>query len=315
MNVSGASASDPTQRETKRVNINTSLGTLNPIHYEGMNPPNLQVLAGTHGGPKLTMRDIVKWKQEEAFSLGEIGFHTNFPKPSDLFQPSEISTDPSGEAYTPTDADNDAAMTAAMQGLHRQIVGLQQRKQVMDANQALVAQTELDITKKLRAAGVPEERLGPETTLREKVVELVRLKMPEPEPNFVSVYVEPSAIKGQSQTLEINLPLEASIAEIYALLDEVVVTMLSLKGYTYVRGGVWKYQLVDQSRASLLLDKALLLETDVDYKMMLQKISSDGDQNAPVAVLTQVRYCSKSCLTILRMEFMLIDPRTGRLYS
>lgn len=298
----------------KRVNINNSLSTLNPIHYEAMNTANLPVPAGTRSGPNLTMRDIVKWKQEEAFSLGEIGFHTNFPNPSDIFKPIKISTDPSDEAQSPTDINNDAAMKAAMLGLHRQITGLQQRKQVMDANKALVSKTELDVTRKLRAAGVPEERLGHETTLRQKVVNLVRLKFPEPEPNFITVYVEPSTSKGRSQTLEINLPLEASITEVYALLGEVVVAMLSSKGFTYERGGAWKYQLVDRSRCQLLLNESLPLETDSDYGGMLQRISRNGGQNAPVAVLMQVRYSSKSCQSLFRTKFMFNDPRTGRLY-
>lgn len=258
MNAPGASTSDPPQHETKRVNINTSLSTLDPIHYEAMNTANLPVLAGTHGRPKLTMRDIVKWQQEEAFALGEIGFHTNFPNPSDIFKPFKLGSDPSGEAQNPTDVENDAAMTAEMQDLHRRITGLQRRRQLMDADKALLSQTELDVTQKLRAAGVPEERLGPDTTLRQKVVELVRLKLPEPEPNFVTVYVELSPTKGRSQVLEINLR---------------------------ERGGAWKYQLVDRSRSRLLLITSLPLENNLDFRGMLQQVSRNGDQNARLLVL------------------------------
>lgn len=314
MNAPGASTSDSSQHETKRVNINTSLSTLDPIHYEAMKTANLPVLAGTHGGPKLTMRDIVKWQQEEAFALGEIGFHTNFPNPSDIFKPFKVGSESSGKAQNPTDVENDAAVTAEMQDLHRRITGLQRRRQLMDADKALLSQTELDVTQELRAAGVPEERLGPDTTLRQKVVELVRLKLPEPEPNFVTVYVELSTTEGRSQVLEINLPLKASMTDIYALLDEVVVGMLSSRGFTYERGGAWKYQLVDRSRSRLLLKTSLPLENNLDFRRMLQEVSRKGDQNAPVAVLTQVRYPSKSCLSFFRTKFTLIDLRIGRLY-
>lgn len=310
----GALTSDPLQHKTKRVNINTSLSTLNPIHYEAMNTPNLPLPAGTRGTSNLTMRDIVSWLQEEAFSLGEIDFHTNFPNPSDIFKPFEIGPDPSGEAQNPTDVENDVVMTATMQDLHMRIAGLYQRRQIMDANKALVSQTELDVTQKLRAAGVPEERLGPDTTLRQKVVELVRLKLPEPEPNFVTVYVEVSNTKGRGQVSEINLPLKASMAEVYALLAEVVVEMLLLRGFTYERGGAWKYQLVDRSRCRLLLERSLPLETNLDYRGMLKQVSRNGNQNAPVAVLTQVRYSSKPCLSLFRTNLMVVGPRIGRLY-
>lgn len=285
MDAPGASTSG---HKTKAVNINTSLSTLSPIHYEAMNTAKTPAPAGTHGGPKLTMRDIVKWHQEEAFCLGEVGFHTNFPNPSEIFKPFKFSTESSVEVQNPADIDDDAAMTAATQALHKQIIGLKQRRQIMNANQAMVAQTELDVTQKLRAAGVPEERLGHKTTLRQKVVELIRLKLPEPEPNFVGVWVEvPLADKGRGQALELNLPLDARMNEVYALLAEVVAAMFSARGFIYERGGAWKYQLVDRSKSRLLLNKSLPLETNLDYRGMLQQISREGDRSAPVAVLTQ----------------------------
>ena len=267
-----------------------------------MNTANLPLPAGTRGPPNLTMRDIVLWHQEEAFSLGELDFHTNFPNPSNIFKPFQFSLDSSGEAQNSTDVENDVvAMTATMQDLNMHITGLYQRRQLMDANEALVSKTEVDVTQKLRAAGVPEERLGPETTLRQKVVELVRLKLPKPEPNFVTVYV--SNTEERCQMLEINLPLKASMAEVYDLLAGVVVEMLLLRGFTYERGGAWKYQLVDRSGHQLLLKKSLPLETDLDYEGMLETISRNGNQYAPVAVLTQVSYSLKTCLSLFRNEF------------
>lgn len=306
MDAPGASTSG---HKTKAVNINTSLSTLSPIHYEAMNTAKTPAPAGTHGGPKLTMRDIVKWHQEEAFCLGEVGFHTNFPNPSEIFKPFKFSTESSVEVQNPADIDDDAAMTAATQALHKQIIGLKQRRQIMNANQAMVAQTELDVTQKLRAAGVPEERLGHKTTLRQKVVELIRLKLPEPEPNFVGVWVEvPLADKGRGQALELNLPLDARMNEVYALLAEVVAAMFSARGFIYERGGAWKYQLVDRSKSRLLLNKSLPLETNLDYRGMLQQISREGDRSAPVAVLTQVRYSSKFCRSLLKSSVCLLYP-------
>ena len=285
-----------------------------------MDPVKFPVSTGTQGQPNLTMRDIAKWHQEEAFYAGEVGFHTNFPNPMEIFKPFTIRTDPSGtsgEAQIPTDAENEAAMTVAMQARHRQISRLQRRRQIMDANKALVSKTELEIIRRLLAAGVSKDRLGADTTLRQKVVQMIHLERPKPEPNFVTVYVEPSGSKGQIQALEINLPLCTSIAEVHALLDEVVVAMLSSKGFSYESGGVWKYQLASSSTSPLPLTESLPLETEFDYKGMLQRILRKRDQGAPVAVLTQVRpttslaikYLEKSlCLLISAQEGSSVRP-------
>lgn len=285
MNGPGAATSYPPRREKKRVNINTSLSTLSPAHYEAMNTVNLPVPAGTHGRPNLTKRDIVKWKQEEAFELGELGLTTNFHDPSDIFKPFTINQ---SFEYEPP-AENHAALVGAMKETHNRTMQLRQRQILMDGNRPLLASTEMDINQNLLAAGVPEQEL-PHKNLRQKIVQLVELTKPSPKENFAAVLVNvASTTKGRSHNLEVNLPLGADVAEVYALLAEVVKALLSEKGLSYEGRGSWKYQLVDQSQSQLLMDKSLPLETDLDYKQMLQQLSRVGDGNAAVAVLTQVR--------------------------
>ncbi|KAF6225148.1 hypothetical protein HO133_010345 [Letharia lupina] len=248
-----------------------------------MNTATVPVQPGARGGRVLDMRDVILWQQEQAQRQGELGFTTNFPDPSEIFKPFTIN--PYTEDELP--AEDRAAVVAAMQETHRAIIQLHQRKILMDGAGPLLASTEMNVNQKLLAAGVPEQEL-PNKSLRQKIVQLVELKEPPPKKNFAAVLVDiASTTKGRSHMLEVNLPLKAFLAEVYALLDEVVKALLSEKGLSYERGGAWKYQLVDQIQSQLLMHRSLPLETDLDYKLMLQQMSRVGDEEAPVAVLTQ----------------------------
>ena len=287
VNRPGASTSDPPQREEKRVNISTSLSTLKPALYEVMNSASNPVESSVPSGRPLTMRDVILWQQEQAQHRGELGFTTNFPDPSAIFKP--ITINASSEDELPAEDD---ALMAAMQENNRAIVQLRQRKIIMDGEGPLLAKTEMDVTRKLLAAGVPEQELQ-NKGLRQKIVQLVELKKPPPKANFVSVMVSvASTTKGRSHVLEVNLPLKAYVDEIYALLDEVVKALLSEKGFSYEGGGTWRYQIIDQSQSRLLMNKSLPIKTDFEYKRMLQQVSDVSDGKAPVAVLTQVCLCA-----------------------
>lgn len=283
-NAHETSASDPPQREDKHVNINTSLSTISPRHHEVMNTATNSVDSGVTGGKPLTMRDVILWHQEQAQRRGELGFTTNFPDPSDIFQPFTINA--SSEDALP--AEEDAALVAAVQETHKAIIQLHQRKIIMDGAGPLLAKTEMSVNQKLLAAGVPEQELS-NKNLRQKIVQLVELIQPPPKKNFAAILVSvASTTKGRSHVLEVNLPIKACVAEVYPLLDEVVKALLSEKGLSYEGGGAWRYQLIDQSRLQLLMDKSLPIKTDLDYNLMLQMTSKRSDGEAPVAVLTQV---------------------------
>ena len=253
-----------------------------------MNSPASPLEKSLPGGRPLTMRDVILWQQEQAQHRGELGFTTNFPDPSTIFQPFTINASSEGELP----AEDDAAPMAAIQEIHRATVQLQQRKIIMDGAQPLLVKTEMDVTRKLLAEGVPKQELQ-DKGLRQKIVQLVELKQPPPKANFVGVVVSvASTIQGQIHMLEVNLPLKACVAEIYALLGEVVKALLSEKGLSYEGGGIWKYQLIDYNRSRLLMNKSLPIGTDLDYKKMLQQVLKVSDGKAPVAVLTQVCLCA-----------------------
>ena len=285
-----ASTSDPPERETKRVNINTSLSTLGPAHHEAMNNPTVPVQSGVPGGKALTMRDVILWQQEQAQRQGELGFTMNFPDPLDIFKPFTIDT--SSEHELP--AEDNAALFATMQETHKAIMQLHQRKIIMDGAGPLLAKTEKNVDQKLLAAGVPEQEL-PNKSLRQKIVQLVELKEPPPKANFAAVVVNvASTVEGRrSHILEVNLPLKTYVAEVYALLDEVMKALLSEKSLSYEGEGAWKYQLLGQSPSQQFMNKFLPLETDLDYVSMLQQVSKVSSGGAPVAVLTQVRLCHR----------------------
>ena len=282
MNDREASIFGPSHDKPRRININNSLSTLNPVHYEAMNSPAMPVTPDVQGGRVLDMRHVLLWQQEQAQFQGELGLTMNFPDPSEIFK--SFNTD----ADSDIPPDDRATLVAAMQETHKSFVQLHQRKVLMDQAGPLLASTERNINQQLIAAGVPEHEFQ-HKNLNQKIVQLVKLKHPPPKENFVVVLIEvASSTKGRSHMLEVNLPLKASMAEVYALLDEVVKALLAEKGLSYERDGPWKYQLIDQSRSQLLLGKSSPLETDRHYKVMLQQVLKVGDAKAPLPVLTQV---------------------------
>ena len=282
MNDREASISGPCHDKPRRININNSLSTLNPVHYGVMNTPTMPVTPDVLGGSVLDMRHVILWQQQQAQLQGELGLTMNFPDPSEIFKP--VNTD----ADLDLPADSRATLVAAMQETHKSFVQLHQRKVLMDQAGPLLASTERKVNQKLIAAGVPEHEVQ-HKNLNQKIVQLVELKEPPPKENFVFVLIEvASSTKGRSHMLEVNLPLNASMAEVYALLDEVVKALLAEKGLFYERGGAWKYQLIDQSRSQLLLGKSSPLENDRHYQVMLKQVSKFGDARAPLPVLTQV---------------------------
>ena len=282
MNDREASTFGPSHDKPRRININNSLSTLNPVHYEVMNTPTMPVTPDVWGSRVLDMRHIILWQQEQAEFQGELGLTMNFPDHSEMFSPFNTDDD------SKIPAEDRATLLAAMQETHKGFVQLHQHKVLMDQAGPLLASTERNVTQQLLAAGVLEQEVQ-HKNLRQKVVQLVELKEPPPKENFAVVLIEvASSTKGRSHMLEVNLPLKASMAEVYALLDEVVKALLAGKGLSYERGGAWKYQLIDQSRSQLLLGKSSPLETDLHYKAMLQKVLKTGDAKAPLPVLTQV---------------------------
>ncbi len=289
MNAPQTSTCASPQRETKRVNISNSLSTLNPTHHEVMSTTTYPAQPGMQGGRPLTMHDVIQWQLEQAQRLGEMGLSTNFPDPSDIFKPFTI--DVSGDELLTEDR---GSLRATMLETHKAIIQVHQRKIIMDGAGPLLAKTEDYVDKRLLAAGVPKQDFQ-NKSLRQKIVQLAELQKPPPKENFAAILVAvPSAAaKGGSHILEVNLPLKASVEEIYELLDEVVEALLSEKGLLYERalGGTWKYQLMDQSRSRLLLEKSLPLKSNLDYDMMLQQVSGVDDAKPPVAVLTQVCLC------------------------
>ena len=282
MDVPEASTSDADQHEKERVN-NNSLNTLDSALYEATIPAQ----PGTPCIRPLEMRDVVLWQLEEAQRLGEVGLTTNFPDPSEIFKPFPI--DPSSELEP--QAEDHASLNATMQENHKEIMQAEQRKILMDQAGPLLESTETDVNQMLLAEGIPEQELQ-DKSLRQKIVQLVELKEPPPEANFVAVSVfVASETEGVNHMLGVKLPLKADVAEVYALLDEVVKALLLAKGFSYEPGGTWKYQLIDQSRSQVLMDKSMPLETDLDYKTMLQQVSKVDEGKAPKLVLTQVCHC------------------------
>lgn len=172
----------------------------------------------------------------------------------------------------------------------------------MDKNPALLARTEVDVTHKLLAAGVSKHDL-PHLTFRQKVVRLINTAQPRPKHNFVTVWVTPpSCLGGARELVEVQLPLEAEIGQVYQLLREVVEARMAFRRERKKRAvkgaddddddddggcGGWKYQLLSPDLKRVLIRKSVCMETDGDYRGLVRRIGKEGGR-APVAVLMQV---------------------------
>jgi len=142
----------------------------------------------------VTVQDVVLWKQEEAFRMGEIGFDMGFPDMN------EIISSFSYDHLDPNGAEDDAYLVQAAMDMHDSVRQFQQHQQLMRENPAVIAAATRAVDQQLvalkRASKEKERR-----TLREKVVELTELKHPKPKPNYVTVWVNAA---GLNQMMEVR---------------------------------------------------------------------------------------------------------------
>lgn len=241
------------------------------------------------GGKPLTARDIIGFQADQAFRLGEVGFTTNFPKPEDIFKPHTLNTP------IEDDTNNDAAVVTAMQATHNTLRQLHQRQVLMETNKSLLAHTETEVDRRILAAGKSKRYVAAQS-LRKKVVDLMELKEPKLEPNFVTVWVKLDSMKVVKDMIQVNLPITVSIAEVFHLLDDIVESELANAGGKTVdndaapreKPGHWRYQLIGRNLSMVVNNASIRLETTGDYRRMIAVVTS-GDR-APIAALARVGF-------------------------
>lgn len=250
----------------------------------------------TTQGRSPTVQDIISLHKDRAMRLGELALTTHFPRPQDIFRPLN-NGDATGITSTGEDpADDEHAIAAAMQATHEDIVRLDSQERFMKkpANEGLMQRTEAEINQRLLAKGKSKRYVGGQG-LHQKVISLIEMSTPEERPNFVTVKVNVGQFKAFRDMRWINLPLNASIAEVYQLLYHVTLdegSCSSAKERLELKRAVWKYQLLLPNPFRTMSKASIPLETGSDYRRMLQQITKDG-KKSPTAVLSRAENSSE----------------------
>ena len=251
---------------------------------------NRAVLTGTEP-PKV--QDFVEWHEEQAFRLGELGFTMGSYRDEDFFKQWADVSDLQ-EAFSRKNCAQEA-----MEKLHEEASRLQQRMTIMQCNPNLLAQTEIEVQRRLLQAGKSEPNIeryaNSKVSLRKKIVILNKLEhRTEPrEPDGVTawVYLGPDL----ERKIIVNLPIKASLSEVCRLLESIKKAEMPSLGYSPTGTQSvdaetgWNYHLIDKDKSALVNKDAVRLLTDADYRKMMAQITRKGQNvKAPVAVMTLV---------------------------
>ncbi len=251
-----------------------------------MDPPPLEPVEAK----SITSRDIVEFHKEQAFRLGQLGFTTNFPDPSEIFRPRPIN--PELSPFDEPASDEEVVKNAAL-STHNSLIQLQQQGRLIAANTPLVAEASHEIDRKLLDAGKSKRYVAAQP-LRQKVMDAIEIGTPSPKPNFVTVFINTPWTVKKDDMLQVNLPLKATIDEAVQLLGDIMrAESMAHQGFIGEVAGCddvnagWKYQLVSRNPTQVINEASVRLETEIDYREMMQQITKTKGKT-PIAVLAQV---------------------------
>lgn len=248
------------------------------------------VLAGTESP---TVQDFIEWHEEQAFRLGELGFTMGTYRAENFFKQWSDVTDLQ-QAFS-----RENCAQEAMEQLHEEATRLQQRMIIMRSNPSLLAQTEIEVQRRLLQAGKSDPNMelhvNSKALLRRKIVTLYKLQhRTEPrEADGVTAWLYLGA--NLERKIAVNLPIKASLSEACRLLESIKKMEMSLLGYpptgtqSVDAESGWKYHLIDKNTSTLVNKDPVRLLTDADYRKMIGQITKkQKDIEAPVAVMTLV---------------------------
>ena len=248
----------------------------------------------------ITPQEALTLQTERLWRLGEIGLSTRFPDPEDIIASHRVPRVEDEESeILATEAD--WPITTAMSKTHNALRQLQKDDKVLRDNKQAVATLESDVDAILLAGG-KSKRFVAAQDLRAKLRHAIEMKSPHQASDTVTVLIVDPSVEPDPQMKsgfkQVNLPLGASLDEVYKLLRSV------MKAESLLRcnetgespqvwddpGIVWKYQLMANDNSKLLQAASIKLEIDSDWKRLCLCIAGRGTQGSkpPKAVLTCV---------------------------
>lgn len=246
------------------------------------------------GREQPTVEDIIEWMEEEAFRMGSLGYTSGYANPEEIFAGCSMSS--SVGDFEEMDRLEHCATTAMME-THTEITNVQRRMKIMKANRPLLARAEAQVDRELLAAGKSQEDINSypktEKRLRAKVRDLYTLRNPPPDP---PKGIDAWLLLGPKldRRVSVMLPLEAGLAEVCELLENVCASEDSLsqgwhKPAEKGKMRIWKYHLICKGQQSTVMPHSTKLLQDADYDHMIQQIKKKKEgEYFQYAILTPV---------------------------
>lgn len=247
------------------------------------------------GKEQPTVEDFIEWIEEEGVRMGSLGFRTEYANPEEIF--ANFPVNGSVEGFEEINGLEECA-TLEMIGIHKEIAMMERRMHIMKANRTLLARTEVQVDKRLLAAGKSQEDIdsypNDEKRLRVKVMDLHALKHPIPPITGPPRGIRALLMLGKKfdRRVSVTLPVNATLAEVCKLLDG------TCASEDYLAVGwhkapaekrVWKYHLIAKGGKSLGVPHSTRLLTDSDYQHLIQQFKKKkGGEEIQFAVLTPV---------------------------
>ena len=240
----------------------------------------------------LTPKEVIGYLKEQAYELGEYGSTNNFPDPRNTFRP-VLSNSNSFEVPGLIDSADEGVLLPTDQEL---IASIEQQDRMRalghPKNRSAIAAAEAEIDADLAEMGKSHRFISSmKGKPRQKLVALLNLRDPPPPKNYVEVLVYVPGLGIPRDTFSAVLPMKGDLDDL-SLLEDRLTTVLagSLCGAQakLIPGTdeIWKYQLLPQYAKKIISDASKKLETDGDYRKMVEETTRGKD--APRAVLTKV---------------------------
>ena len=244
------------------------------------------------GEEEPTQEDFIEWVEEEAVRMGMIGFRTEYASLEEIFADISMNSG-SVKDFEEIDSLEDCA-TVEMLRIHKDIDTMERRIKIMKANPLLLARTEVQVDKKLLAAGKSQEDIASypksKSRLRVKVMDLHALKHPIAPVTGPPTGISALVILGKKldRRIPVTLPVKASLAEVCKLLDGTYATEDYLtvgwhKAPTDKR--IWKYRFIAEGEKPRDLPHSTRLFTDADYQHLIQQATVRNKGQKPQLVV------------------------------
>ena len=219
-----------------------------------------------------TVNEAINWMTEEWLQRELFGFSLgNYSTSELLFK--DMSVDPTARPYV-----SDSDVTSAIEEMHASISLVRHRAEIVGVNKPLKESVNLELNRRILALSSSPEgtsRRLAKSTLTQKIAALYSVEHPIPKLPADSVIGFVSLKPLPSHQAQVNLPIKASLADVYSMLKSLLLTQqaaLSTRmGESYDEKTLWTYRFV-LGKTPMIDKPAVPLLSDLDYRIMISEL-------------------------------------------